>query len=175
MRLCALAFLTLCNLHQLGCTGSDPGTCSYSGRGYHVGDTFPSEDGCNSCSCVAGGGVACTERACLSDGGTRTDGGDLIMCAGPTPSFPSFDKTCTGTADCVIGIHQTNCCGATKAIGINQAEKARFTTDEQICEGQYPPCACAATPTVAEDGQIASATTKIVVECQANKCMTLVK
>lgn len=175
MRLFALTFLSLCILDQLGCTGSVPGTCSYNGRIYYVGDTFPSEDSCNSCGCSAGGGVACTKRACLSDGGTGTDGGDVVMCVGATPSFPSFDKTCTGVADCFIGIHQTNCCGATKSIGINQAEKAPFTSDEKTCEGQYPGCDCAATPTVAEDGQFASATTMIVVECQASKCVTLVK
>lgn len=175
MRPLTLALLSLCILHQLGCTMPDPGTCSYNGHVYHVGDSFPADDGCNSCSCLTGGVVTCTERACAPDGGTATDAGDLVMCTGATPSFPSFDKTCTLAADCFIGIHQINCCGSMKAIGMNKAEKTRFATDEKLCESQYPGCGCAATPTVAEDGMSESGTKVITVECQASKCMTLVK
>jgi hypothetical protein len=43
--------------------GSGDG-CLYAGERYDVGDSFPSDDGCNSCSCTAGGLVACTLRAC---------------------------------------------------------------------------------------------------------------
>lgn len=175
MRLSILALLGLCILEQLGCTGSDPGSCSYNGRVYHVGDTFPSDDGCNSCSCIAGGSVVCTDRACAPDGGSGTDGGDVVMCTGATPSFPSFDKTCSTAADCFIGLHQINCCGSIKAIGINQAEKSRFAADEKICESQYPGCGCPGAPTVAEDGKFESGTRMIGVECPAGKCMTLVK
>lgn len=171
----ALACLLFSVLHQLGCPGPSPGPCSYNGHDYKVGETFPSEDGCNICSCQAGGSVTCTERACAVDGGGGADGGDVVMCAGAMPSFPSFAKTCVTAADCLIGTHQINCCGAMKALGINQAEKDRFAADEKICEGQYPGCGCPAAPTVAEDGQFADIGKMIVVECQATKCMTLVK
>jgi hypothetical protein len=39
--------------------------CTYQGRTYNSGQTFPSSDGCNTCTCLASGGVACTLRACL--------------------------------------------------------------------------------------------------------------
>jgi hypothetical protein len=42
-------------------------SCSYDGVVYEPGDSFPSSDGCNTCSCSEGGLVACTERACVSD------------------------------------------------------------------------------------------------------------
>lgn len=170
-----LAVLLFGSLQALSCTKPDPGTCSYNGRDYHAGDTFPDRDGCNTCSCLAGGSVVCTERACAPDGGSGGDGGDLVMCTGATPSFPTFSKTCTGAADCVIGIHQINCCGSKKALGISQAEQARFDADEKICEAQYPGCGCAAAPTVAEDGKTEDIGKMIVVECQANQCTTLVK
>jgi hypothetical protein len=38
--------------------------CDYAGKHYDVGDGFPSDDGCNTCSCTEGGLVACTLRAC---------------------------------------------------------------------------------------------------------------
>jgi len=41
-----------------------PVTCSYDGQTYAEGASFPSTDGCNTCSCGAGG-VACTKRACV--------------------------------------------------------------------------------------------------------------
>ncbi len=42
-------------------------TCTYDGREYSAGDTFPSSDGCNACSCGGDGEVACTERDCTPD------------------------------------------------------------------------------------------------------------
>jgi hypothetical protein len=68
-----IAVTVLC-LAGAGCSSSSPSAaCSYGGKSYAAGQSFPSADGCNSCSCSANGGVACTERACLPDGGT-TDG-----------------------------------------------------------------------------------------------------
>lgn len=46
------------------------GSCSYGGAAHPPGSTFPATDGCNSCMCLAGGAVACTEIACPPrDGG----------------------------------------------------------------------------------------------------------
>jgi hypothetical protein len=39
--------------------------CDYNGNTYAPGDTFKSSDGCNTCSCMAGGGVACTKMYCV--------------------------------------------------------------------------------------------------------------
>ncbi len=41
-----------------------PSTCTYGGKTYNHGQSFPSTDGCNTCSCGAGGAIACTEMAC---------------------------------------------------------------------------------------------------------------
>jgi hypothetical protein len=101
---------------------------------------------------------------------------DGVMCTGQMPtSFPIFDKTCTIAGDCVLGIHQTSCCGSSLAIGMTRAEQARFAVDENTCVGQYPQCACPATPTVTEDGQHGTPDNPIVVECQAGSCMTTVR
>lgn len=39
-------------------------TCTHEGRMFQVGESVPSIDGCNSCSCDESGQVACTEMAC---------------------------------------------------------------------------------------------------------------
>jgi len=40
--------------------------CLYDGERHDVGDSFPSDDGCNTCTCTQGGSVACTLRACTN-------------------------------------------------------------------------------------------------------------
>jgi hypothetical protein len=39
-------------------------TCTYNGQEYQIGESVPSVDGCNSCSCDESGQIACTEMAC---------------------------------------------------------------------------------------------------------------
>jgi hypothetical protein len=58
--------------------GDAPGMCTYHGQSHRVGDQFPSDDGCNACTCLSGGGVACTDKACLP-----ADGGGADVAAGP--------------------------------------------------------------------------------------------
>lgn len=43
----------------------DKDYCEYNGEIYKIGESFDSEDGCNTCSCSQGGLVACTKRACF--------------------------------------------------------------------------------------------------------------
>jgi hypothetical protein len=112
--------------------------------------------------------AACSTR----DSGT---GCDTVMCSGSNSSFPTFDKTCSNVDDCAIAIHQSNCCGATLAIGITKAEQDRFAADEKTCVDQYPLCGCPATPTITEDGQAQTAGKMIIVQCQSGRCMTTVK
>lgn len=116
-----------------------------------------------------------TDSATTGDAGGPGDAAGGVMCTGPLGVFPTFDKTCSIADDCTFGVHQTNCCGATQAIGMTRAELARFTEDEKVCVDQYPACACPATPTVAEDGHTPVAGQTIVVECQSRMCMTTVK
>ena len=46
-------------------------SCTYEGKVYRAPSSFPTLDGCNTCTCGADGLVACTHRTCL-DGGTDT-------------------------------------------------------------------------------------------------------
>jgi hypothetical protein len=58
----------------VGCSGSvkNADGCSYAGKSYAVGDSFPDSDGCNQCSCAENGSVQCTLVACapIPDSGT---------------------------------------------------------------------------------------------------------
>lgn len=41
-------------------------TCDYNGTPYAEGDSFPADDGCNTCFCGAGNVIGCTKIACLA-------------------------------------------------------------------------------------------------------------
>lgn len=42
-------------------------TCAYDDQTYTPGQSFPSTDGCNTCTCGTNGSVGCTKRACTCD------------------------------------------------------------------------------------------------------------
>lgn len=119
--------------------------------------------------CGSGGRGACE----TGDAGRCT--GDVVICSGTSTTFPSFDKTCSAAGDCAFDLHQTNCCGATLAIGFNRAEAARFAADEETCVRQYPVCGCPATPPMTEDGLTAIGGQSITVLCESGRCRTTVK
>lgn len=48
-------------------------TCEYGGKTRAVGESFPSTDGCNTCSCTDTGNVACTEKACAPSAACNPD------------------------------------------------------------------------------------------------------
>ncbi|EYF03287.1 hypothetical protein [Chondromyces apiculatus] len=49
-----------------GCVivSSGDDACSYGGETYDEGESFPAEDGCNTCSCDSDGSVLCTQIGC---------------------------------------------------------------------------------------------------------------
>lgn len=53
--------LLLCSLFAVaGCAKAD---CEYNGETFVDGESFPADDGCNTCFCEDGS-VGCTEMAC---------------------------------------------------------------------------------------------------------------
>ena len=116
-----------------------------------------------------------SDRVILGDASPSGDAVEGVQCGGASGVFPTFDKACSVPDDCAIGIHQTNCCGATLAIGMAKGELTRFAADEKVCVDQYPPCACPATPTAAEDGHTPVGGQSIVVDCASSRCMTSVR
>ncbi len=69
-------------------------TCDYDGVHHAPGDTFPSTDGCNGCTCSQTGQVACTTVACVTpDDAGASDSG----CTGPSTICECGTPTCEGT------------------------------------------------------------------------------
>jgi hypothetical protein len=80
-------------------TGKTTTTPSTNGQ-YKVGDSFPSTDGCNQCSCTAQG-IACTEKACAppvacSQEALQCPDGSSVGRTGPNCEFAA----CPGPVGC---------------------------------------------------------------------------
>lgn len=86
-------------LDVAACTKSSPVDegCTYDGVHHDPGDSFPSSDGCNQCSCAEDGQVACTARACV-DGGPSAALSWYRTCGAPVCG-PGTDGP-TGAAPC---------------------------------------------------------------------------
>lgn len=166
-----MALLLCCSgLLASGCDTSSPGgtgkSCSYGGKSYPSGDSFPSLDGCNQCACQQDGSVACTERACAPDGGAQ------VACPNV---FPTFDRSCGDANGCVTVLHKIDCCGSMVALGISKAEEARFNTAEATCDAMYPRCGCPPRPIVTDSQETAVDRDSIQIECTKSACRTYVK
>ena len=127
-------------LALVGCGGDDSGTCGYEGHVYQIGDTFPSGDGCNSCSCTAMG-VACTELACANDGGVDANPASCAP-SGGCPGGPVCGTICCKTGErCESGVCK---CGMAAACGANDMCEAPGpiggTACGSICCGASGPC-----------------------------------
>jgi len=88
-----------------GCDSDDAKTCKMGDKTYTVGQTFPSDDGCNTCSCDPDGNIACTAMACLTsctyDNQTYVEG----------QAFPSTDgcNTCSCGSDGGVSCTEMAC------------------------------------------------------------------
>lgn len=82
------------------------GACTYGGFSRAAGASFPSTDGCNTCTCKAGA-VACTEKACV--GPASCSYGGVTHTQGA--SFPSTDgcNTCSCGAGGVVACTLVGC------------------------------------------------------------------
>src|SRR5215472_7174507 len=79
-----------------------------------------------------------------------------VDCSQHPPVFPTFDQSCQAASDCVMVLHQIDCCGTQHALGIHPADRGRFDADEAICTSfgprGYPACGCAGQGILADIG-----------------------
>lgn len=85
-------------------TGGDG--CTYEGKHYALGDSFPASDGCNTCSCSESGEVACTLIGCVDE---CTDENGQTHAIGDTFPSPDGCNTCTCLDNGSIGCTEMAC------------------------------------------------------------------
>lgn len=93
----------------IACQEKEALTCEFGGETYQVGDTFPSTDGCNTCSCDELDGetmVPCTEMAC--DTGLEPEEDTGAEDTGETSSDTSTDTDTSTNTDTASEDTDTN-------------------------------------------------------------------
>jgi Kazal-type serine protease inhibitor domain/Pacifastin inhibitor (LCMII) len=168
MALAPVLVLGGCNHHDLGDIidaikgGGHPhgghAACFVDGVRYRPGDTFPSSDGCNTCSCGDDGQVACTLRFCAASCGGITGQG---CSEGEYCEFPPETQCGSGdqTGFCAVppevctldfnpvcgcdGVTYGNACGAAAA-GVSVASEGECSAlaCQTDADCPVPPCAC---------------------------------
>ena len=122
--------------------------------------------------CHYEGPVSCTPPSCPRL--VCADAGAPIACGGSVGTFPTFDRSCNAPSDCFVATHQTDCCGNSRAMGLNASQRTAFEAAEAICAPMYPACGCPARPPVADDGSVGNFSTMIAVDCRAGLCTSYV-
>lgn len=123
------------------------------------------------------GPVECRPGGCgtlvCADAGAPDAG--AVMCAGGgATAFPMFDKSCRTDGDCFAALHQTDCCGNVRALGLNVSQQMAFTQAETTCRGQYPGCGCPARPPTDEDDRT-SVTGDFGARCASGACRSFAR
>jgi hypothetical protein len=118
--------------------------------------------------------VSCGASDADPTGDSGPDRGALSGCN----FVASLDASCTADSDCAFGIHQTDCCGSTIAVGFNHAERARFDAAEPTCVATLAPCGCDPGPTRTDSGEDVFDAAPILLACvsvgTARRCKTYV-
>jgi hypothetical protein len=116
------------------------------------GCAYEGGDGCTTCGTIVCGRIACEANGQL---------------------FPPLDRACTVDADCGVALHQVDCCGRLRAIGIQEEERAAFDAAEALCRAEYPDCDCAPGPTQADDGTTGETARALCVEGECTSTFLL--
>jgi len=114
----------------------------------------PGTGGLGSTGGRQGTGGAANDSGISRDGGEVSLDAGAVRCTGANPTFPTIDKRCNDSADCVVVTHTTSCCGSGLLMAINHGDLARFQAAESICDAQYHACGCASFGVDVEDGTV---------------------
>jgi hypothetical protein len=88
--------------------------------------------------------------------------------------FPVSSDPCTTDADCIVVLHQSDCCGSLQAWGVNLEGWGAFNATEANCRADYAACECAPQPTTTEDGTPTNGGDVIVAACVSGSCTSVV-
>ena len=109
-----------------------------------------------------------------------TDTGPSDVDSGPSPCayVDTIDRTCTTDADCLVRLHQTDCCGSSAMIGIATSALGTYNAGEPACMASYPGCGCPAQLPTTDSGETVTDTSAVLAACVSrgprNVCLTYV-
>lgn len=148
-------------VQDAGTSPADAGFVADAGihcDGHAVGESWPAEDGCNTCSCTEDGRIRCTTMICpdnceghgLGESWPHEDGCNSCTCTVDgivctrrrCPPAPDHMLRCNVSMDCVLA--DDTCCGVCgePALDDLQGVNQRFERDlhDHYCGDPPPPC-----------------------------------
>ncbi len=105
-------------------------------------------------------------------------GGEPDVAVSPCAYIDTIDRTCATDADCLVRLHQTDCCGSSVMIGIATSALAAYNASEPACMASYPACGCPAMLPLTDSGETVTDTSAVLAACVSrgprNVCLTYV-
>jgi hypothetical protein len=126
---------------------------------------------CNPPSC---GRLVCADASVIDMPRPPTDTPSISCGAGGSTSFPSFDNTCVSDGECIAVVHQTDCCGNMRALGIQRSQREAFNAAEAVCRPMYPRCGCPTRGIEADDMRFTFSEMNLAARCTGGRCVTSV-
>jgi hypothetical protein len=77
----------------------------------------------------------------------------LADAGSPCAYADAIDRSCTTDADCLVRLHQTDCCGNAVMIGIRTSALGAYNAGEPACMASYPACGCPAGLPTTDSGE----------------------
>lgn len=79
-------------------TTASVGSCLLNDQTYALGQTFPAQDGCNTCTCATNDNIVCTQKACISTSPAKT----TTKPTSTPKAMPTLKATATPTTAVVV-------------------------------------------------------------------------
>lgn len=117
--------------------------------------------------------AACTSANPAADAGSVSDA--AIVCGSSVSSFPTFSDACGSDGECAVAVHQTDCCGNQRGLGITASQRAAFDAAEAVCRPMFPHCGCPTQGILCDDDRRTLDPAAIAVTCVAGRCRTSVR
>ncbi len=90
----------------------------------------------------------------------------------------TIDRSCTVDGDCLVRLHQTDCCGNSVMIGIASSAGGDYQASEPACMASYPACGCPAMPPRTDSDETVTDTSAVLAACVSrgprNVCLTYI-
>ena len=97
-----------------------------------------------------------------------------IECTGYAAVLEASPRDADSLANCVIQLHQSDCCGATAAYGINHGARTALCAAEDTCTASYPDPICSDDTITTDSGESTTVMGNVRLRIVDGTCETFV-